>query len=63
MQVEEKQVILRKLVASEGKVIISKELNEENKPTLISKEVYLGNGTSENEFEEVDEKLYEESEG
>ena len=60
MQVEEKQVILRKLVASEGKVIISKELNEEGKPTLVSKEVYLGNGTNEDEFEEVDEELYKE---
>lgn len=60
MQLEQKQVFLRKLVASEGKVIISKKLNEEGKPELISKEIYLGKYTTEDEFEEVNESLYTE---
>lgn len=59
MQLEEKQVLLRKLTASEGKVIISKELDENNKPKVISKEIYLGNVDSEENYEEVDEKIYE----
>ena len=58
MKLEEKQVTLRKIIASQGKVIISKQINEEGKPNLVSKEVYLGEGTSEDEFEEVDEKCY-----
>lgn len=62
MQIEQKEVILRKLIANEGKVIVSKKLNEEGKPELISKEIYLGKYTTEDEFEEVDENLYKESE-
>ena len=58
MKLEEKQVTLRKLVASEGKVIISKQLDYEGNPTVISKEVYLAEGASENDFEEVDENEY-----
>lgn len=62
MQIEQKEVILRKLIANEGKVIVSKKLNEEGNPELISKEIYLGKYTTEDEFEEVDENLYKESE-
>ena len=63
MQLEEKQVTLRKLVASEGKVIVSKTKDEETgKPTVITKEIYLAVGSSEDDFEEVDENLYKEEE-
>lgn len=55
MKIEEKQVVLRKLVASEGKVIVSKTLDEDGNPTVKTKEIYLPNGTSENDFEEIDE--------
>ena len=55
MQLEEKQVTLRKLVASAGKVIISKILDEEGNPTVRAKEIYLANEASENDFEEIDE--------
>lgn len=55
MKIEKQEVILRKLVASEGKVIVSKTLDENGEPTIKTKEIYLANGTSENDFEEVDE--------
>lgn len=58
MILEEKQVILRKLVASENKIIISKEKDEEGNPITMSKEVYLAKNASENDFEEVDEHKY-----
>lgn len=63
MRLEEKQVTLRKLVAAEGKVIVSKTKDEETGiPTVISKEIYLAVGANEDDFEEVDEKLYKEEE-
>ena len=55
MQIQEKQVILRKLVASEGKILVSKTLDEDANPTVRSKEIYLANGASENDLEEIDE--------
>lgn len=55
MKLEEKQVTLRKLVASEGKIIVSKTLDEEGQPTVKAKEIYLAVGASEDDFEEVDE--------
>lgn len=55
MQIQEKQVTLRKLVASEGKILVSKTLDEEGNPTVRSKEIYLADGASENDFEEIDE--------
>lgn len=55
MQIQEKQVILRKLVASEGKILVSKTLDEDGNPTVRSKEIYLACGASENDFEEIDE--------
>lgn len=56
MQLQEKQVVLRKLVASEGKILVSKTLDEKGNPTVRSKEIYLANGASENDFEEIDEE-------
>lgn len=61
MEIKEEQVTLRKMIAGKGKVIISKEVNEENIPVLISKEIYLGKNASPDEFEEVDEKDYKEN--
>ena len=55
MQIQEKQVILRKLVASDGKILVSKTLDEDGNPTIKSKEIYLADGASENDFEEIDE--------
>jgi hypothetical protein len=55
MQIQEKQVILRKLVASDGKILVSKTLDEEGNPTVRTKEIYLANGASEDDFEEIDE--------
>lgn len=55
MEVQEKQVILRKLVASKGKVIVSKTVDEEGKPTVQAKELYLGVGDSADNYEEIDE--------
>ena len=62
MQIQEKQVILRKLVASEGKILVSKTLDEEGNPTVRSKEIYLADGASENDFEEIDEATKENAE-
>ena len=55
MILEGKKVTLRKLVASEGKVFVSKELDEEGTPTVKSKEVYLAENGNEEDFIEVDE--------
>lgn len=55
MELQEKQVILRKLVASKGKVIVSKTVDEEGKPTVQAKEIYLANGASPEDFVEIDE--------
>ena len=57
MQIQEKQVILRKLVASEGKILVSKTLDGDGNPTVRSKEIYLANGASEDDFEEIDENI------
>lgn len=57
MQIQEKQVILRKLVASDGKILVSKTLDEDGNPTVRSKEIYLANGASEDDFEEIDENI------
>ena len=53
MELQEKQVTLRKLVASEGKILVSKTLDEEGNPTVKAKEIYLAVGASENDFEEI----------
>lgn len=56
MILEEKQVTLRKLVASEGKILVSKTKDEETgEPTVKAKEIYLANGSSGDDFEEINE--------
>ena len=55
MILEKKQVTLRKLVASEGKVLVSKTLDEEGNPTIRAKEIYLAVGANEDDFIEIDE--------
>ena len=60
MKLESEQVTLRKLTASEGKIIISKETTTdeetgEEKPVVKSKEAYLGKYDSEENYIEVDE--------
>lgn len=57
MIIEEKQVILKKMIASEGKILISKSLDEEGNPVVKSKEIYLGNGVSEDDFEEIEDVI------
>ena len=56
MKIEEKQVTLRKLVASEGKILVSKTKDEETgEPTVKAKEIYLANGSSGDDFEKINE--------
>lgn len=57
MLIENKQVTLRKLVASEGKILVSKTLGEDGKPTIQSKVIYLANAAKVEDFEEVDENF------
>lgn len=52
----EKEVTLRTLIADEGKVIISKELNELGNPVVVSKEIYLGKEATEEDFVEISEE-------
>lgn len=53
MKVQEKQVILRKLTASEGKILVSKSLDEEGKPVVKAKEIYLAVGDTKDNYEEI----------
>lgn len=59
MQLETKSVELRKLIADEGKVIISKETqkdeNEIDVPVVKAKEIYLGKEDSQDNYIEVEE--------
>ena len=60
MKLEEEKVTLRKLTATEGKIIISKEtqIDEETGkevPVVKSKEIYLGKFDSEDNYVEIDE--------
>lgn len=60
MKLESEQVTLRKLTASEGKIIVSKEMKideetGEEKPVVKSKEIYLGKYDSEDNYVEIDE--------
>lgn len=52
----EKEVLLRKLEAEAGKVIISKTLNEFGNPKVVTKEIYLADGSDENEYLEINEE-------
>ena len=55
MELKEQVVTLRKLTASEGKVIISKTKDEEGNPTVVTKQLYLAVGDTADNYEEVDE--------
>ncbi len=55
MEIQTQEVILRKLIASEGKIIVSKTKDEDGNPSISAKEVDLATGASEDDFEEVDE--------
>lgn len=55
MRIQTQEVTLRKLIASKGKVIVSKSRDEDDNPVIIAKEVYLAEGASEDDFEEIDE--------
>lgn len=60
MKLEEEKVTLRKLTASEGKIIISKEtqIDEETgekNPVTKAKKIYLGKNDSEENYTEIDE--------
>lgn len=52
----EDKVVLRQLIAEEGKVIISKELNEFGNPYVVSKHIYLGKEDLENNYLEINEE-------
>lgn len=56
MELQEKQVTLRKLVASEGKVIVSKSVDEDGLPVVRTKELYLAVGDNADNYEEVEEE-------
>lgn len=55
MELKEQVVTLRKLTAAQGKVIISKSKDEEGRPVVITKELYLAVGDTADNYEEVDE--------
>lgn len=55
MQIQEQEVVLRKLIAGEGKVIISKSVDEEGNPVIKAKEIYIPENANIDDFEEVDE--------
>ena len=52
----EQNVVLRKLVADDNKVLISKELNEFGNPAIVTKELYLAKEANEDEFIEINEE-------
>lgn len=54
MKLEEQNVTLRKLVASEGKVLVPKDKTEEEAQEP-SKVIYLGINDSPDNYEEIDE--------
>lgn len=60
MELQEKDIKLRKLTADEGKVIISKETQTDENgievPLVRAKEIYLGKEDREDNYVEVDEE-------
>lgn len=60
MELQTTNVKLRKLTADEGKIIISKETQQNEKgievPVVKAKEIYLGKEDSEDNYVEVDEE-------
>lgn len=65
---EIQEVILRKLTADTGKILVSKEKqkdedgNETEQPLVKSKEIYLGKADSEDNYIEVDDNNIESEE-
>lgn len=55
MKIEQKEVILRKLIASEGKILVSKNKDDEGNYLVKCKEMYLGDADDENNYEEIDD--------
>lgn len=59
MLIENKEVVLRKLVASEGKVLRQKRVDYDEEgneiPRSTSKEIYLAINDTEDNYEEIDE--------
>lgn len=52
----EENIIVRKLVADENKIIISKELNRYGNPEIVSKTIYLAKEAKEEDFVEINEE-------
>lgn len=59
MELQEKNVKLRRLTADEGKVIVSKETEKDENgndiPVIKAKEIYLGKEDSEENYVEIEE--------
>lgn len=66
MELKETKVTLRHLVASDGKIIISKETTTDvdgrEVPVVKSKEIYLGKEDSEDNYIEIDDTEEENNE-
>ena len=64
MELQEKNVKIRKLTAEEGKIIISKEtqIDAEGKetPVIKAKEIYLGKEDSTENYMEIEEEKTDE---
>lgn len=56
MELQTKQVELRKLTAGKGKIIVSKSVNEEEKPVVKAKEIYLAVGDTADNYYEIDDE-------
>ena len=60
MELQEKNIKIRKLIADEGKMIVSKEMQKDEKgndvPVVQAKEIYLGKEDSEENYIEVNEE-------
>ena len=52
MELQEKNIKIRKLISDEGKMIVSKEMQKDEK----GKEIYLGKEDSEENYIEVNEE-------
>ena len=59
VELQEKNVKLRRLTADEGKVIVSKETEKDENgndiPVIKAKEIYLGKEDSEENYVEIEE--------
>lgn len=54
MNIQETPVVLRKITAAEGKIIISKSVDDSGNPVIKSKEIYLPENANIEDFEEID---------